>query len=398
MTLRQDNIVKELEAVDWDFSGASTLASSVHSLHWYPGNILPQIPHYLISLLSKVNDVVFDPFCGSGTVGIEAVLLGRKACQIDVCRAAILTTRGKLACLTNPEASNALEKVYQSLFYESGCFSEELGRNGEGSDEELDFWLHSVTLGQLRYIWSAIEEQDEKPVQDILRMIFTDTLFACCSTLSSKTSGGKKRRHHWGWVADNVRPNNPVQHNAIDLFKQKLIQAIRILSLIKSNNQNRALITENDIVLLLEDAKKCSFSPESIDLVVTSPPFLAMTDYTLANRLTYLWMGWPIIEDFEKEIGARRRRNRKNAEQEYLVEMIKAFEMMNKVLKPNGICAISIGASRKFPNVISNLIEEVNCIGFKLIWGPEARTMSRRRVSSRSGNPSNEFLCVWSKK
>lgn len=397
MVIQRLDIIDKLNRVDWDFGGSSTLQSSVHSLHWYPGNILPQIPNYLISLLSKRGDLIFDPFCGSGTIGLEALQLGRKAWQSDICKASILIARGKLACLSQSIIVGELEEVFHSLFYESSCFSTKDGLNQEGSNEELKYWFNEVTRGQLRHIWSLIENQSEKPIQDVLKMLFTDTLFACCSTFSSKTSSGKKRRHHWGWVADNVRPKKLFQHNAIELFKNRLLQAIQITTLVNENKRYTSNTADDHSVLLVEDARASSIPPASVDLVVTSPPFLAMTDYTLANRITYLWMGWPIEKDFVREIGARRRRNRKYAEQEYIEEMTNAWGQIHKALKPDGICTIFVGASRKFPNVIHSLIEKISSSGFKLLWGPRARRLIRRRVSDRSGTESKEYICVWSK-
>lgn len=72
------DVVRRLNGVDWDFPGARTLGGSVHALHWFPGNFIPQIPAHLIQLLSRPGDLVLDPFCGSGTTGAEAYRLGRK--------------------------------------------------------------------------------------------------------------------------------------------------------------------------------------------------------------------------------------------------------------------------------------------------------------------------------
>jgi len=51
---------------------------------FYHGNFVPQIPHQLILRYSKKNDVVFDPFAGSGTTAYEAESLGRNFIGIDI--------------------------------------------------------------------------------------------------------------------------------------------------------------------------------------------------------------------------------------------------------------------------------------------------------------------------
>jgi tRNA G10 N-methylase Trm11 len=51
---------------------------------FYHGNFIPQIPHQLILRYTKKNDVVFDPFLGSGTTAYEAESLSRNFIGIDI--------------------------------------------------------------------------------------------------------------------------------------------------------------------------------------------------------------------------------------------------------------------------------------------------------------------------
>src|SRR3989339_1151299 len=52
--------------------------------NFYHGNFVPQIPRQLISRYTKKNEVVFDPFVGSGTTAYEAETLGRHFIGIDI--------------------------------------------------------------------------------------------------------------------------------------------------------------------------------------------------------------------------------------------------------------------------------------------------------------------------
>ena len=51
---------------------------------YYHGNFVPQIPHQLILRYTKKDDVVFDPFVGSGTTAYEAESLGRNFVGVDI--------------------------------------------------------------------------------------------------------------------------------------------------------------------------------------------------------------------------------------------------------------------------------------------------------------------------
>lgn len=62
----------------------------------YRGNSPPQVPRNLILKYTKENDVVLDPFCGSGTTMIECKLLNRKGIGIDVNESALKLARSRL--------------------------------------------------------------------------------------------------------------------------------------------------------------------------------------------------------------------------------------------------------------------------------------------------------------
>lgn len=63
---------------------------------FYHGNFIPQIPQQLISRYTKKNEVVFDPFLGSGTTAYEAENLGRSFIGIDIQKKLVDHVKGKL--------------------------------------------------------------------------------------------------------------------------------------------------------------------------------------------------------------------------------------------------------------------------------------------------------------
>lgn len=55
-----------------------------HGLFYYPARFIPQVPRFCLRNYTKEGDWVVDPFAGSGTVGLEAVLMNRNAILIDI--------------------------------------------------------------------------------------------------------------------------------------------------------------------------------------------------------------------------------------------------------------------------------------------------------------------------
>lgn len=374
-----------LNRIDWDFPRSGTDASSVHALHWFPGNFIPQIPSFLIQILSEPGSVILDPFCGSGTTAVEALRLGRRAICGDRVSACIFLSAAKIAAAVHPLGHSERNDLLARFTWDHLCETEQVGRYGEGSDPRLAHWYSKRTLDQLRYIWKVLEEY-RNPCRLSLELCFSDLLFSCASTVRSRTATGGLRRHHWGWIADNVRPKSLVDHNAVDSFRNRLMAL-----------PQEALSIVDPPVIIQNDARRLPLADGFVDVVVTSPPYIGVIDYVRANRMLYLWKGWLLDEEKAEEIGARYKRGRKDVEEQYIREMRDCWDELNRVLRPGGYCAIVIGDSRAFPGVAQRAMEQ---LGERLApaWGPVRRTPIRRRVSDRSAQASSEALYVFQKK
>ncbi|MGH9894301.1 MAG: hypothetical protein ACREA0_20425, partial [bacterium] len=266
------------------------------------------------------------------------------------------------------------------------CHTEAFGSNGEGSDASLTSWFAPGTLSQLRYLWLLIERQADLPLRRILATFFSDVLFACASPGKALTSTGRRRRHHWGWVADNVHPKKRVEHDAIGLFETRLAALPECMP-----SADTA-----DVLIIQQDARCIALPSNCVDLVVTSPPYISVIDYTRANRLVYAWMGWPLARERERGIGARFKRWRLGAVGEYLDDMRACWREIHRVLRPNGYCAVVIGESRRYLGTVAETLRDLT-ESMPQIWGPVARDPSRRRVSDRGANEPVEYLCVFQK-
>ena len=378
----------KLDRIDWNFPGAGTLRGSVQSIHWFPGNFIAQIPSALIQILSKPGDLVFDPFSGSATTAIEALKLRRKAIASDRLSVSHLIAEAKVALLTERIDDNAIMMLRDKLTFEQQCRSSQLGLLGEGGDSFLMDWYSSETLSQLRFLWKEVEGLSG-PLRKIVAAIFSDILFQCASTAGSITRTGKRRRHHWGWVADNVRPKVLAEHNAIGMFRER----VENLPL----NEATETAKKYNIHVLQQDARSLALADNVVDLIVSSPPYIGMIDYTHANRLLYAWMNWPLLRERQDEIGARYRRARSNLSAEYSNDMERARDEMNRVLRRTGYCALVLGESQKYPGT-ANVIFELYSQEMNLVWGPRPRSPSRRRVSDRNAAEPIENIAIFQKR
>lgn len=147
-TVDNKRIVSALDRVDWDFPRAGTWTNALHSLHWFPGNFIPQIPSYLIELLSQEGDIVFDPFAGNCTTGVEALMLNRTAWISDFSPVSHLISRAKLELLTNQAAR---ERTWLRFSFHLFC---RILRQSRTMKE----WITNCANGFIRTLWTSSRE------------------------------------------------------------------------------------------------------------------------------------------------------------------------------------------------------------------------------------------------
>jgi len=92
----------QLQQVDdsWSFKELSRAQTSylTHDYHKYPAKFIPQLTSRLIKENSRAGDLVCDPFMGSGTTLVEALINGRRVYGTDINPVAVLISKAK----TNP--------------------------------------------------------------------------------------------------------------------------------------------------------------------------------------------------------------------------------------------------------------------------------------------------------
>lgn len=89
-----------------EFGGRADRAT--HNLHPYPGKLLPQVAAFIIEQLTSPGELVLDPFCGSGTVAVEAAIAGRRCIAIDQNPFACLLARVKTTAIPLSEIQRAM--------------------------------------------------------------------------------------------------------------------------------------------------------------------------------------------------------------------------------------------------------------------------------------------------
>jgi len=104
----------------WDFGRAGVTNYSVHGIGEYPTKIRPIVIAKIIDRFSEPGDVILDPFCGSGTVPVEAKLQGRHSINYDINPRAVELTKTKLQRLDRAEMDAAIKFLIQEATKQKG--------------------------------------------------------------------------------------------------------------------------------------------------------------------------------------------------------------------------------------------------------------------------------------
>ena len=88
---------------NWDFSDIPLRdrQNGVHFFHHYTAKFIPQIPEKFIRKYGSGNDIILDPFMGSGTTLIVAKLLQKPSIGIDTNPLAVKIVKAKTLEITS---------------------------------------------------------------------------------------------------------------------------------------------------------------------------------------------------------------------------------------------------------------------------------------------------------
>jgi DNA modification methylase len=351
-------IIQTLSSLDWAFKDAIT-NSQTHGIHPYPAKFIPQLPKVLISALSDPGDVVWDPFGGSGTTAFEALSLNRRAISTDINPIATLVASTKNTCINhkeNEEIRNLVQEMIMLL--DSKQINERLKRE-EGKISKLippipniDKWFHKNAINELAYIRCCIESISNEKVKMIAKTALSKII------LKSSYQDGETRYAS--------KPGNVTSGDVIGYFTNEL-ENIR-KKVIKNSN---ILFFRNAEFNTSDIRKESKPATNSIDLVVTSPPYPNSTDYHLYHRFRLFWLGYDPRDIAESEIGSHLRAQRlKTGIDTYVTEMTDCLRVMFNALRPGKYATVIVGSGvyggvQYETSVL--LAQEAKKIGFKII-------------------------------
>ena len=375
-------IIELVQSADWEYGEANTQYLT-HNIHRYSGKFIPQIAGRSIEILTSPGETVLDSYMGSGTTLLEAALRGRNAIGIDLNPLAVLISKVKntvvdeedireieselIPYVTSLSMGGQLSLLDQPVDeYRYASYFEE--NSWRLSDQWNTKWYQPDVLYQLVQVYSGIEAIENEKAHSIAMVAFSDIL--------RKSSNASS--HYPNVMYDKNVKKKPLPAKAFIESLNHITDAVLSMSQVLQGKQmSTEILLGNNLELPLEE--------NSIDAIISHPPYIAAIPYAEYGSLSLKWMGFDSKELDGKLTGGRR--HSKQVVSRFLSDYAKYMVESYRVLKPDHYMFLMVG------NPVYNItIQFAQAAGFRHI-----STAIRHGQNRRGNKMGNEYLLFFGK-
>jgi len=263
----------------------------IYSIGYQPAKSIPEIPRWFLAKYGALDFTVADPFAGSGTTIIEALVYGANVLWLDYQPLSRLICRVKTMNFSCIEATRTVNNILRTVYNydtvpETVCFSNK------------DFWFQKPVQEGLEILRQEIMKIPDE-IQPIMWLSYASVVRKC-SDMNDGMILAAKRSH----IKEIPKRTRRDVFNAFKVSIDKIIDAIY-------EWQNKiGLRLSNARELDMYDAKYLD-GDWLCDAIVTSPPYINAIDYVWATKFELHWLGMvknneDRLDLYSKEIGTER--------------------------------------------------------------------------------------------
>lgn len=252
-------------------------------IHPFPARMAPGIALEALGE-SKGALRVLDPMAGSGTVLAVARANGHRAFGVDLDPLAVLIARVWTRTVDVERVRNKAAEVLHRAKAGFAMLTSGQAYPADSDDETREFiryWFDDYARRQLAVLSKAIKRVHDGDNRDILWCAFSRLII-------TKQAGASLAMD-----LSHSRPHRQFAHAPVKPFNR----FISVVEAIISNcPQTRSGPVGPATVVKEGDARKLEIESGSIDLVLTSPPYLNAIDYMRCSKFSLVWMGYNVSE------------------------------------------------------------------------------------------------------
>jgi len=246
-----------------------------HGIHKYPAKFFPELPRWLINRYSKPNDLILDPFAGSATTNVEAMLLNRNSVAIDVDPFARYLAKVKTTPIDKFELNETIDRILKQL----------VAYNPKMIDSEdipefpyRENWFAKEILLELAFIKKIIlNSTDDNDIKDLCLISMSSIIRAVSNADDNCTRTVVRKK-----LKKEIYPSLALTKFAENL----IINSYRVIDF--TNRLKTKPIVE---IPDGNDARFLTYPDNYFDLAITSPPYVNAVDYPRTHQLEMYWLG-----------------------------------------------------------------------------------------------------------
>ena len=249
---------------------------ATHNLYPYPAKFIPNVVRYFLETYTKEGQTVFDPFAGSGTVGIEAEITGRNYILWDL--------NPVLEILTRAETwkGEINEKLFEVDFNYPKVFVPKW--------KNLTYWYPKEFIETLSRLWGYYHDHPNP--------LLAIPLFRISKYFSYADF---EYMHYYKSKVSVRRVNELLKGNWKEEMKDLYYKEVeRIIRKVREFQSMCRCVSEG---VVKGGVDVLTEIPPNADAVITSPPYLRAFDYIRAFRIELFWLGFT-----EEEVRRLRRK------------------------------------------------------------------------------------------
>jgi hypothetical protein len=301
---------------------------------------------------SEREDIVLDPFCGRGTTILESLLNGRRAIGCDINPVAFCLSRAKA---TLPRLPDVLDRIgsLEDLYARSTCDGDEL------RDEFFRLCFHEYTLPQLLFLKNSLDWRNSQTDCFVAALVLgclhgeSHRTELCFSNRMPRTISTKPAYSVRWWLEKGCMPP------ARDVFA--ILRRVAKYRYDSPPPSIKGRVVEGDA---RRAHKMLRAYKGRVKLVVTSPPYLDITDYHEDQWLRLWFLGGP-----RKPLTGQGKDDRHRRTEEYWRFLREAWAGIAPLLSDSAQVIIRIGGTRlSGKDLYTGLLASLNSTGrrFKL--------------------------------
>lgn len=272
--------------IDWSRKQNNKF-SKMHSISYYLAMFCPALPSYFIDIYSNKNSVIMDNFSGRGTTALVCREKNRKFIGSDLNPYAFVLSKAKTLTSTKDELIKTIDKLEKEFL--NSKYKQIKINYHITSNKELSYFYSNYTLKQLLFLRENYGK-NWKELDDELTIIFSFAL--------GLMHGPTKKNNTTIYFSLSMPNTISMSPNYVfNYSKSKKLKRPEINIFDQLRNRINSKFDENlfkskyDGKVFFQDATQPNknIKNNSVDLVITSPPYLNIVNYTRSNWLK-LWL------------------------------------------------------------------------------------------------------------